>query len=217
MGKSFFNGSTDSALAMGSRAFAKNLSQSPETYGISEELAAAYVALDAQWQAAYSAAALPGSRTSSEVSAKNELRRQITAMASSLASMIAGNPAVSDGQRLGLGLSVRAKASPLPEPGQPWGLEKTLDGDGSLILTWKCDNPKGSRGTQYELWRQIAGEPFAFLTMVGVKTYRDHSLPVGASGIIYKIRAVRSTKSGQWTLFPVNFGGGRPNMMQMAA
>ena len=217
MSKSFFNGSTDGQLALGSRFFAAKISASPEVYGLSVEQAAAYVELDAQWQAAYTEARSPVTRTTGKVANKNQIRPLLTAMASNLASIITGNPSVSDGQRIGLGLSVRAKGSPLPEPGTPWGLRTTLDGDGSLILKWKCDNPAGSRGTQYELWRQIAGGEFVFLGTIGVKHYRDHSLPQGATGIVYKLRATRSTKRGQWALFPVNFGGGMANWQDKAA
>ena len=217
MSKSFFNGSTDADLAAGSRNFAERISASPEVYGLSIEQAAAYLELDAQWQAAYAETVTPGSRTTAKVSNKNEIRPLLTAMASELGLMIASNPAVSDGQRIGLGLSVRDKPSPLPEPGTPWGLRTTLDGDGSLILKWKCDNPAGSRGTQYELWRQIAGGEFVFLGTIGVKHYRDHSLPIGATGILYKLRATRSTKRGPWAVFPVNFGGGMANWQEKAA
>ena len=37
--------------------------------------------------------------------------------------------------------------------------------------------------------------------------FRDHTLPQGVTGLIYKIRATRSTKDGDWTMFPVNIGG----------
>lgn len=217
MGKSFFNDSTDAQLALASRAFAAQISQSPATYGISEEQAQAYVMLDAEWQAAYRDATSVNLRTPGKVVAKNELRRRLTAMASNLAKIIAGNPAVTDEQRLGLGLSVRAKPSPLPPPGVPSGFAVKLDGDGSLVLKWKCNNPPGSRGTQYQIWRRIGEGDFIFLDQVGEKRYRDYTLPPGATGIVYRIRAVRSTKRGEWAMFPVNVGGGRPNPVELAA
>jgi hypothetical protein len=206
-------------LLSGSRNFAEKISLDWAAYGISEAMAMEYVALDAQWQAAYMLACNPASRTSGRVISKNSFRERVTAMASSLGQIICGNPNVSSAQRIALGLSVRDQPSPLPPPGTPTRLTTRLGGDGSLILSWKCDNPKGSRGTLYEIWRQLNGGAFEFLQVVGVKRYRDHSLPVGASGIAYKIRATRSTKTGPWTRFNVSIGGGMPSMfdLQLAA
>lgn len=219
MGRSFFNGSTDWDLAWGSRLFAEKIGANPGAYGVSDELAAAYVAADAVWQAAYKRMNIPAERTQPAVVAKNEARERVCALASSLAKIIAGNPAVSNEQRVGLQLSVRDQASPLPPPGQPSQFKIRLDGDGSLILSWKCDNPKGSRGTQYELYRSVAGGEFGFLGTVGKKRFRDHSLPEGAAGVVYKLRATRSTKVGAWAEFHVPFGGGMPNPgdLRMAA
>jgi hypothetical protein len=212
MGRSFFNGSTDSELAAGSRAFANQIGSAWADYGIPEAMAQAYVELDAEWRAAYMAANNASLRTTGVVARKNELRQRITAMASRLAQMISGNPDVSDAQRISLGLSVRAPAAPLPPPGTPTAPTVKLDSDGSLILTWKCDNPPGSRGTQYEISRKLAGGDFVFLKQVGVKRFRDHTLPVGATGIVYRLRAIRSTKAGDVAQFPVSFGGGIPDM-----
>ncbi len=219
MGKSFFNGSTDAELLSGSRNFAEKISVGWAAYGISEAMAMAYVALDAQWQAAYKASHAPDSRTTCQLIGKNDLRARVKAMASRLGKLISGNPNILDDNLASLGLSVRAKAAPLAEPGMPYRLSTKLDGDGSLILSWKCDNPAGSRGTQYELWRRIAGGDFVFLQTVGVKRFRDHTLPEGATGIAFKIRATRSTKTGPWTRFNVSIGGGMPSMfdLQLAA
>jgi hypothetical protein len=216
MSKSFFNGCRDSELAVASRCFAEKIAPSPETYGISPAMAEAYGEVDARWQEAYAKTTNPSTRTSGAVIGKNQARAEVIAMASSLAKIICGNPQVSHAQRIGLALSVRDLPSPLPAPGKPFSLKTMLDGDGSLIVTWKCDNPRGSRGTTYEIWRQVNGGPREFIRTVGTKRYRDAGLPVGVTGLVYHIRAVRSTKVGAWSLFPVSIGGGIPNLMDRA-
>ena len=215
MSKSFFNDCKDADLAAGSKNFAEAIGAAPEVFGISPQLAAAYADLDARWQVAYAETTNPGSRTRSAVSEKNHLRGEVIAMASSLAKIISANPGVSDGQRIELGLSVRDAASPLPPPGKPERLKVALDGDGSLILTWACDNPKGSRGTTYEIYRQLDGGERIYLATTGQKRFRDYRLPRGATAIVYHLRAARSTKFGAWTQFPVSIGGGGPNWGEM--
>jgi hypothetical protein len=95
--------------------------------------AAAYVALDAEWQAAYRMARDPSKRTGGKVVAKNDARARLIVMASMLARTIAGNPDVSDEQRLGLGLSVRSKSLPLAAPRMPRELSTKLDGDWAIF------------------------------------------------------------------------------------
>lgn len=105
-----------------------------------------------------------------------------------------------------------AEGSPIPAPGKPYRLETRLDDDGSLLLTWKCDNPRGSSGTMYQIARRVnrpdhatTGE-FIPLAVVGEKQFRDETIPAGATAITYQVRAIRSTKQGAEAEFNVNFG-----------
>ena len=50
-----------------------------------------------------------------------------------------------------------------------------LDQDGNLILTWKCDNPAGSSGTIYQVWRQIGDA--GTLDYLGDRVRRGSSIP----------------------------------------
>jgi hypothetical protein len=100
-----------------------------------------------------------------------------------------------------------AKRSPTAEPGTPFELTTRLGGNGSLILQWKCKNPRGSTGTVYQLSRRIGPDgPFAYLGLTGEKRFVDNTIPAGATAIEYEIRAVRSTKAGEVAIFPVRFG-----------
>jgi hypothetical protein len=97
--------------------------------------------------------------------------------------------------------------SPVAPPGTPYKFEVVLQQDGSMQLKWKCDNPKGSSGTVYQVWRRIEpSSDYAYLGGVGEKQFTNATLPKGASMITYQIQAVRSTAVGQWGEFNVNFG-----------
>src|SRR5688572_1674884 len=116
MAHSFFTG-TDAQLYTGSAAFSAQISLAPELYGLLESQAAAYASLNAIYAACYLAAHNPEQRTRGRVVAKNEARARLRAMAADLAKII--DATVTDGQKVELGLNVRAKPSRLPPPGTP--------------------------------------------------------------------------------------------------
>lgn len=99
----------------------------------------------------------------------------------------------------------------LPPPGSPYLFKVSLEQDGVLGLTWKCDNPEGSVGTIYEVRRQPQGAPagqWTFVGASGTKDFLDATLPssYAASGVNYQITAVRSTSRGVPSSFNVRFG-----------
>jgi hypothetical protein len=216
MNKSFFTSQRDSVLASGSANFAARISDSPASYGLSVPQAEAYAALDAAFQASYLAATTPSTRTKGTVAAKNSARAPLRIMASELTKIIVGTPMVTDAQRINLGIAVRPTRSPVPPPGTPFKFSVALAGDGSLTLTWKCDNPKGSTGTIYQVWRRIAGPvstgELTYLGVTGKKLFVDSTIPAGAAQITYEIQAVRSTSVGEFAQYTVSFGtnGSRP-------
>jgi hypothetical protein len=100
-----------------------------------------------------------------------------------------------------------ATPSARPAPGKPTDLTVELDGNGSLVLKFKCPNPAGAAGTIYQIWRAVgAGTDFAYLGGTGQRKYVDTTVPAGATKLTYQIQAVRSTAVGMWATFVVNFG-----------
>lgn len=99
-----------------------------------------------------------------------------------------------------------AKRSPKGEPGRPDRLAWGLGQEGALTLTWKCRNPRGSKGTIYQVWRRMDGGPLEYLGQSGTKRFVDATVPQGTARITYQIQAVRSTAVGPWAMFNVNFG-----------
>jgi hypothetical protein len=107
------------------------------------------------------------------------------------------------------GIPVPLTPSPKGDPGTPEALKVELDGNGGLILTWRCSNPPGAQGTFYQVFRNDTGNaagPFTSLGVAGGKKFIDESVPMGATAIVYKIRAIRTTAGGMWATFNVVFG-----------
>jgi len=100
-----------------------------------------------------------------------------------------------------------ATPSPTAPPGTPTALKVTLDGNGALLLNWKCKNPKGTSGTIYQIYRKlgVSGE-FTYLGGTGEKKFTDDAVPAGVTQVTYQIQAVRSTAVGLWATFNVYFG-----------
>jgi len=100
-----------------------------------------------------------------------------------------------------------ATPSPTAPPGTPTALKVTLDGNGALLLNWKCKNPRGTSGTLYQIYRKVgvAGD-FKYLGGTGDKKFTDDAVPAGVTQVTYQIQAVRSTAVGLWATFNVFFG-----------
>jgi hypothetical protein len=110
-----------------------------------------------------------------------------------------------------------ARPSRLPPPGTPGGFQYKLLPNGALVLRWACRVPKGSKGTQYIVRRSVDGGKFVYLDRAGKRKFRDTTLPLGASRIVYEITASRSTGQGEAARFNVNFGVDSEGSMHVAA
>ncbi len=133
--------------------------------------------------------------------------REMAQVGGSIIGMIRNTAKVEgDGIYTLAGLPIPTPPGPMPAPGQPTGFKVSLDGNGALTITWKADNPTGSQGTIYRIFRTIAGGEQTYLADVGGKKYIDNSLPAGATEVTYAIQGVRSTAVGMWGNFLVKFG-----------
>lgn len=104
-----------------------------------------------------------------------------------------------------------ATPKPAGAPGQPTDFKATLDGNGSLVLTWKCSNT--ASGVIYQIYRALTGSvDFAYLGGSGERKFTDNTIPAGTTMITYQIQGVRSTGAGPWAQFNVNFGVGGAGM-----
>ena len=92
-------------------------------------------------------------------------------------------------------------------PGTPYDFKVAVLGDGRLELTFKCDNPAGTVGTIYQVYRRVGGEAgFSYVGGNGMRKFSDTSLPAGTTQVTYQVQAVRSTAVGDFAQFNVTFG-----------
>lgn len=203
MGASFYWG-TESELYTGAQSFSASLSADPTAYGISAAQASDYAAVVAVWKVAYEEAHNPSQRTKSHTFAKNDAKRAVRVATARLAKCIAGTPSVTDEQKCNLGLSIRSASRTAGLPGTPSEFRVELSAIGSITIFWKCTNP--TAGTMYEVYRTIGDGTETYLATVGKKHFEDMTVPAGSSRVMYRVRAVRSTATGEWASFNVNFG-----------
>lgn len=105
-------------------------------------------------------------------------------------------------------LPVPATPTPVVTLGTPTDFTVALEGDGSLVLKWKCVSPRAT-GMTYEVWRALAGSSdFVYIGGSGNKKFTDPTVPAGSASVAYRVRAVRSTATGPWANFTVYFGTG---------
>lgn len=138
----------------------------------------------------------------------HQLTASMSAYGSALMSKIRGFAEVTDDIRVYSRAQIPppAPAAPAPPPGKPNGFSINLLQTGTLVLRWKCANPASTFGTIYEVRRRIGNGELTFVGTTGVKSFTDHTIPAGSTGIVYQITAVRSTRRGQPAQFNVNFG-----------
>jgi ribosomal protein S11 len=207
MSRSFYTTQIYAELYAGSNVFSAQISATPTAFGLTAPQAASYATLNDTFGAAYLAAVSPETRTKGTLLARDNAAKALRASAVELAKIIDATPTVTDTQRANLGLNVRKTPSPKGNPGTASNFKVALNGDGSIDLTWKCNNPAGTTGTIYQIFRRIGavGE-FEYLGGVGDKKYHDTTIPAGTATVTYKIQAVRSTAVGDWAELNVNFG-----------
>lgn len=104
-----------------------------------------------------------------------------------------------------------AEPEPTPAPGVPYNFKVSLNQDGWVELTFKCDNPGAQGGTAggvtYDVWRQDEPQtPFNYLLNTGERKFEDQTVPAGTAIATYRVVARRSTQTGGPALYPVRFG-----------
>jgi len=94
------------------------ITAAPATYGVPTAVATAFAAKVADYQTAL-AACEPGVRNKSAVASKNVARLALRHAAGYVSNLVHGTEAVTDAQKIELGLNVRAQPAPRPIPSEP--------------------------------------------------------------------------------------------------
>ena len=208
MAGSWYTLKTEAEIAAGAAHFATRVASDYASLGIPQAMATQFATLNAAYQATR-AAITPATKCRSLVVARDDARRVMLTQASILGRLIGAQPTVSDQTKGDLGLNVRAAPQATASPGTPFRFESTISINGVVTTKWKCENPKGTQGTLYQVYRRIGetGE-YAYLGGVGEKKFVDAAIPAGTASVTYQVQAVRSTAAGEWALHTVQLGGG---------
>lgn len=137
--------STDTGLLAWSLNFQTLIAASPAAYGLTGAQVAAYQALHLAYAAAL-AACDPTVRSRSTVAVKNAARTDLKKSLKLLVSVINGQVTVTDGQKIELGLNVRAMPSPISAPALPPGLSVVSVVAWTVRIKLYDRNSSGKRG-----------------------------------------------------------------------
>ena len=88
-------------------------------------------------------------------------------------------------------------------------MKAALKPNGSVELTWKCDNPPGCTGVIYQVFRKVelTGD-YAYIGGAGLRKLVDTTVPAGVPSVLYQIQGTRTMAVGDAAEFVVNFGVG---------
>lgn len=173
--------STDAALAGWAATFAEKLVSEGGAYGVSPEQAAQFAATSDAYASALAAATNPTTRTAVQIFEKNSTRDALKAAIRQMARQIDGNPNVSDEQRFGLGLTIRAQPTRTAAPSAAPGVRvKAVTGH---RVTLKLYDPSN-------LARR--GKPPAALG-AAIYSYVGDDYPTDADPWFYHANSTRST------------------------
>jgi hypothetical protein len=98
------------------------ITATPTAFGLTAAQATAYAAVHATYATAL-AACDPTLRNKSLTAAKNAARTALKTAASQTVNLVNGTPTVTDSQKISLGITPRAKPTPIPQPSVAPGLD----------------------------------------------------------------------------------------------
>lgn len=116
MARNNFYYQNEAAAVTGAAAFARAILASPESFGISPEMAASFAAQSDALTSAYDLSSNPSTRTMGAVAGKNAALRAMRQGAMRLSRILYATPTVSDQQLVEVGLLPRATRTPVAGP-----------------------------------------------------------------------------------------------------
>lgn len=160
---------------------------------------AALSAADAARQASKAATTSLNANVSAMRTIAGDLIRQIKAYAE-----LQANP---EGVYTAAQIPPPAAPEPLPAPGRPKNFQVALESDGSITLSWDCENASASSGVFFSVMRKLPGQS-AFVPLGGCPgttaerrrpSFTDSTVPATAAsaGAQYIVTGSRGTRSGE--------------------
>jgi hypothetical protein len=185
-------------IATGYATFALTSAQATAFAAVYQPYADAWAALQA--------ARAAGIRSESLTTAKQTAKENLLPLFRELYAFVQNSLSVTAANKDLLGVTVKSsERTPTAPPGAVSNFTAAIEGNGALTIRWKSDNPAGVGGTMYMVWRKIGTGGFTFCGGTGQKEYTDATVPAGTTSICYQIQAVRSTGTGPWAQYNVNF------------
>lgn len=160
MGNSYIP-AKDADFSNWSANFATVIAASPSSYGLASGDATTITAADAAFQAAYSLAINPATRTPTTVAAKDVQKASTLIVERTYAQLIQANGGVSDSAKTAAGLTVRSTGrTPIPTPGTAPILGLVGCTPGEVTLNYKDTSTPTTKAKpfgaiQLELWYDI--------------------------------------------------------------
>src|SRR5690242_15870359 len=114
MGRSFYLTRNYADLYAGSNTFNDLIATGYAGYGLTQQMAQDYDALNTTYSDAFLLAQAPQTRTKGTIQARNDAADPLVAKAAELARIIEATPTVTNQQKVDLGLAVRATPAPMP-------------------------------------------------------------------------------------------------------
>lgn len=108
--------STDAGKLEWSSNFVSKIVASPIIFGLTAPLATEFQTLANQFSSAYATAMDPTTRTTANISLKDEARAAMVSKAFELSKIVQGTSTVTDAQKIELRLNVKKSPSPIPVP-----------------------------------------------------------------------------------------------------
>jgi hypothetical protein len=183
-----------------------------EAIGLSAERVAELAALTEAARAASAAQRVLQQQAQSATAVMNEAIARMMKAGSNAINLIRTTASINGGE-----VYSKARIPPIarklkrPPPGTPHTIQSSVDAVGSVELRWRCENPRGTMGTTYQVWRRMgrAGD-WVFVGASGEKRFVDDALPTGSSEVYYRVQATRSNTRSGWATGLVCFGTATP-------
>ena len=161
---SSFVPNSDERLLNWSASFRDQIVATPTAFFTTAAIAAAYSLVHNAYATALATALNKTTRTESTVATKDACKRTLQIQARSLGGMIQKNVNVTDAQKLGLGITVRATPSPIPPPSSQPLVEVISVTGRTVSLRFKSTATIGKRGRPsgtagLQVYSLVAAEP----------------------------------------------------------
>ena len=137
---------TNSGMLSWATVFRNGITPTPTLFGLTAAQAAAFGSLTDVYSAALLVCQSPATKTKTAVAAKAQALVNLKANAKLLISIIEGQAAVTNSQKIALGLKIRSASTPIPAPADAPALDVVSVSGWTVKIKLHDTNPASKRG-----------------------------------------------------------------------